>query len=163
MQYPTNKLHKGILHSVQPDGTQDGWASVGQVICNAHHLFCGIFDIGKKQKAEDEQRLRNEKHVADWILVVSSLLTWYQGMKQPTISKRQVRGAHAAVQWLMRFIATVAPRIGGMTNNTIKRHLVLHLCEDILDHGVPDNVNSAYAESAHITLAKASTSQDTQK
>jgi hypothetical protein len=49
-----------------------------------------------------------------------------------------------------------------MTNNTIKRHLVLHICEDILDHGVPDNVNSAYAESAHITLAKV-TSQNTQK
>ena len=93
---------------------------------------------------------------------MSSLLTWYQWMKQPTISKRQVKGSHAAVQWLMRFIARVAPCIGGMTNNTIKRHLVLHLCEDILDHGVPDNVNSAFAESAHITLAKI-TSHNTQK
>ena len=36
------------------------------------------------------------------------------------------------------------------------------LCKDILDHGVPDNVNSAYAESAHITLAKI-TSRNTQK
>jgi hypothetical protein len=117
--------------------------------------FRGIFAVGKKQKqAKDEQRLRNEKHIGDWILVVSSLLTWYQWMKQPTISKKQVKGSHAAVQWLMRFIATVAPRTGGMTNNTIKRHLVLHICEDILDHGVPDNVNSAYAESAHISLAK---------
>ena len=89
--------------------------------------FRSIFGIGKKQKAEDEQRLRNEKHVADWILVVSSLLTWYQWMKQLTISKRQVKGSHAAVQWLMCFIATVAPCIGEMTNNAIKRHLVLHL------------------------------------
>ena len=62
----------------------------------------------------------------------------------------------------MRLVAEVAPRPGGMTNNTIKRHLVLHLCEDILDHGVPDNVNSAYAESAHIPLAKL-TSRNTQK
>ncbi|KAI2494827.1 hypothetical protein MHU86_19722 [Fragilaria crotonensis] len=53
-------------------------------------------------------------------------------------------------------------RPGAMGNNTIKTHLVLHLCEDILDHGVPDNVNSAYAESAHIPLAKA-TSRNTQK
>jgi hypothetical protein len=63
--------------------------------------FRGIFAIGKKRKAEDEQRLRNEKHVADWILVVSSLLTWFQWMKQPTILKRQVKGSHAAVQWLI--------------------------------------------------------------
>ncbi len=63
--------------------------------------FLGIFAIGKKQKqAKDEQRLRNEKHIGDWILVVSFLLTWYQWMKQPTISKKQVKGSHSAVQCL---------------------------------------------------------------
>jgi hypothetical protein len=74
---------------------------------------------------------------------VSSLLAWHQWMKQPTISKKLVRRSHACMQWLMQSVAEVAPRPGGMTNNTIKRHLVLHLCEDVLDHGVPDNVNSA--------------------
>ncbi|KAI2511656.1 hypothetical protein MHU86_2722 [Fragilaria crotonensis] len=49
-----------------------------------------------------------------------------------------------------------------MGNNTIKTHLVLHLCEDILDHGVPDNVNSVYAESSHIPMSKL-TSRNTQK
>ena len=39
---------------------------------------------------------------------------------------------------------------------------MLHLCEDILDHGVPDNVNSAYAESAHIPLSKL-TARNTRK
>ena len=75
-------------------------------------------------------------------------------MKQSTIAKKQIKGSHVAVQWLMRLMATVAPRTTGMTNNTIKKHLVLHLCEDILDLSVPDNVNSAYSESAHIPLAK---------
>ena len=41
-----------------------------------------------------------------------------------------------------------------MGNSKIKMHLALHLCKDTLDHGVPDNDNSAYAESAHIPLAK---------
>ena len=49
-----------------------------------------------------------------------------------------------------------------MGNNTIKNHLVLHICEDILDHGVPENMNSAYAESAHIPLSKM-TARNTQK
>ena len=126
--------------------------------------FRVIFSVGSKQKAAvpEEQKLRNEAHISDWILVVSSLLTWHQWMKQPTISKKQIKGSHAAVQWLMRLMATVAPRTTGMSNNTIKKHLVLHLCEDILDHGVPDNVNSAYPESAHIPLAKI-TSRNTQK
>ena len=93
--------------------------SVGQVIRDAHDIVSRHLWHWEKLKAEDEQRLRNEKHVADWILVVSSLLTWYQWMKQLTISKRQVKGSHAAVQWLMCFIATVAPCIGEMTNNAI--------------------------------------------
>lgn len=127
--------------------------------------FRGIFGVGKKRKVVtpgDEQRLRNEAHIADWELVVKCLLTWFQWMKQPKITTQQVRRSHKAIQWLMRVIADVAPRPGGMSNNTIKRHLVLHLREDILDHGVPDNVNSAYAESAHIPLAKI-TSRNTQK
>jgi hypothetical protein len=57
----------------------------------------------------------------------------------------------------------VAPRLsGGMLNNTIKMHLVLHNGEDILNFGVPENVNSAYAESAHIPISK-ETTKNTQK
>ncbi len=55
----------------------------------------------------------------------------------------------------MHQVGGVAPRPKGMGSNTIKTHPVLHhLSEDILDHGVLDNVNSAYAESAHIPLSK---------
>jgi hypothetical protein len=82
-------------------------------------------------------------------------------MKQPTIAKSQVRKSQFALQWLMHHVAAVSPCSSGMGNNTIKTHLVLHLGEDILDHGVPDNVNSAYAESAHIPLAKV-TAKNTQ-
>ncbi len=67
-----------------------------------------------------------------------------------------------AVQWLMRNVANVCPQQTGMGNNTIKDHLVLRMCEDIFDHGVPENVNSANAESAHIPLSKM-TARNTQK
>jgi hypothetical protein len=117
-----------------------------------------------KKEAEDPKLkvLRNPNHIEDWILVVSSLLQWLQWMKQSTISRAQVNKSHRAVQWLMRRVAEVSPRQGGMGTNTIKTHLVLHICEDMLDHGVPQNVNSAYAESAHIPLAK-DTARKTQR
>lgn len=128
----------------------------------ALHTTCfrSIFNVGKKvtpKEGVNDQRLCYSNHIEDWIVVVSCLLVWHQWMKQPTIPKKMVRRSHVAVQWLMRFVAQVAPRPSGMGNNTIKTHLVLHLCEDILDHGVPENVNSAYAESAHIPLAKITT------
>ena len=59
-------------------------------------------------------------------------------------------------------MANISLRETGMGNDTINTHLVLHICDDIHDHGVPESVNSAYAESAHITLAKR-TSANTQK
>ena len=77
-------------------------------------------------------------------------------------TKMQVKKSHYAVKWLMRSMKRISPCATGMGNNTIKMHLVLHICEDILDHSIPENVNSAYAESAHITLAKR-TSSNTQK
>jgi Plavaka transposase len=113
-------------------------------------------------KRDRERNLCFESHVTDWILAVSSLLQWHQWMKQSTIPRHQVAKSQHAVQWLMRHVADVCPRPKGMGNNTIKTHLVLHLCEDILDHGVPENVNSAYAESAHIPLSKL-TARNTQK
>ncbi|KAI2512006.1 hypothetical protein MHU86_2294 [Fragilaria crotonensis] len=132
----------------------------------ALHTTCfrAIFDVGKKEPrlGVPDQRLRYENHVTDWIDIVTALLVWHQWMKQPSIPKKMVKRSHVAVQWLMRVVAEVAPRPGAMGNNTIKTHLVLHLCEDILDHGVPENVNSSYAESAHIPLAKV-TSRNTQK
>ena len=67
-----------------------------------------------------------------------------------------------AVQWLMRHVANVCRQQTGMGNNTIKNHLVLHHSKDILDHGVPENVNIAYAKSAHIPLSKL-TAHNTQK
>ena len=112
--------------------------------------------------APEVQRQQNEAHISDWILVVLSLLTWHQWMKQPTIAKKQIKGSHLAVQWMMHLMATVTPCTTGMTNNTIKKHLVLYLSEEILDHGVPANVDSAYPELAHIPLAKI-TSRNTEK
>ena len=53
-----------------------------------------------------------------------------------------VKHSHLAVEWLMHVVAEVTPCPSAMGNNTIKTHLVLHLCEDILDHGVLENVNS---------------------
>jgi hypothetical protein len=56
----------------------------------------------------------------------------------------------------------IAPHPTGMKNNAIKLPLVLHLADDIFNHGVPQNFNSSFAESAHISLAK-DTACNTQK
>ena len=62
----------------------------------------------------------------------------------------------------MRLVKFVAPRFKGMSNNTIKMHMVLHIHEDILNFGVPEVMNSAYAELSHRPVAKL-TIRNTQK
>ena len=109
-----------------------------------------------------EGKFGNDIHIADWILLLESLLQWHQWLKKPTMSKFVVMRSSKTMRWLMRKFQNIAHREKGMQHNTIKMHLVLHLAEDILDHGVPHNVNSAFTESAHIPLAK-DTSRNTQK
>ena len=115
-----------------------------------------------RSKYRNEMGLGNTAHITDWITLVTSLLQWHAWLKQDTIPKTLVNKSKMAVKWLMRQFKFIAPRPTGMKNNTIKFHLVLHLADDILDHGVPQNFNSSFAESAHISLAK-DTARNTQK
>jgi hypothetical protein len=64
----------------------------------------------------------------------------------------------------MRLLAFVAPILAGaMGNATIRRtHLVFHIAKNILNFGVPEVMNSSYAESAHISISK-DTTRNTQK
>jgi hypothetical protein len=106
--------------------------------------------------------LGNKAHITDWVLLLSSLLQWHEWLKQDTISKASIRRSRPAVRWLLRQFKFIAPRTKGMKHRTIKMHLVLHIADDILNHGVPQNFNSSFAESAHIPIAK-DTSRNTQK
>lgn len=110
----------------------------------------------------EDKGLGNPAHITDWVTLLNGLLQWHQWLKQDNIPRLQVKRSIHATKWLMRQFKFIAPRLKGMKNNTIKMHLVLHIAHDILDHGVPQNVNSAFAESAHIPLAK-DTSRNTQK
>jgi hypothetical protein len=62
-QHPTTKYHQGILHSLQSDGTHDGWVSVGQDICDARHLLLRhlCYQDQKMSKASKRENM----HVAD--------------------------------------------------------------------------------------------------
>jgi Plavaka transposase len=118
--------------------------------------------FSSRSKYRNEMGLGNTAHITDWITLVTSLLQWHAWLKQDTIPKTLVNKSKMATKWLMRQFKFIAPRPTGMKNNTIKFHLVLHLADDILDHGVPQNFNSSFAESAHISLAK-DTARNTQK
>jgi hypothetical protein len=104
----------------------------------------------------------NDNSIADWKLLLSSLLEWWAWMQQPQIDRRCVKRSIYAASYLLQLLKTVAPRHDGMKNNTVKIHLVFHMAEDIKNFRVPEIFNSAYAESAHIPIPK-KTVKNTQK
>ena len=84
-------------------------------------------------------------------------------LKQPEMRRTSVVKSGYATSHLIRLLWYVAPRLtGDMKSNTIKTHLVLHIHEEILNFGVPEVMNSSYAESGHITICK-DTTRTTQK
>ena len=112
---------------------------------------------------EVDMSLSNPDFVEDWKMFLSSLLEWHAWLKQSRILRLSVSRSGVAVSSLMRSLKFVAPQLSGaMGNTTIKTHLVLHMEEDILNSGVPEVMNTSYAESAHITISK-DTACNTQK
>ena len=124
-----------------------------------------IFDRSRLlavHRGQKDKRPGHDNFIADWKLLLSSLLEWWAWMKQPQISRKHAQRSKYATAYLLRLLKSVAPNFDGMKNNTVKTHLVLHMADDIQDFGVPEVFNSAYAESAHIPIAK-KTVRNTQK
>ena len=140
-----------------------GHEVVGCLVVMLFSLHTSYFQsIFSAKKHRVIGNLGHHDHITDWILLLESLLHWHKWLKQPVVKKYMVSRSSKATRWLMRLFQNAAPRESGMKNNTIKMHLVVHLAEVIFDHGVPQNMNSAFTESAHIPLAK-DTSRNTQR
>ena len=90
----------------------------------------------------------------EWIILLECLLQWNEWLHQEMISITEVNKSQRAVQWLMRQMKYVSPRNSGMQWKLIKFHFMVHLKQDILDHGVPQNINSGPTETNHKKTSK---------
>jgi hypothetical protein len=156
---PRTMFRKGISSTAHMKGHEYRGCLLVFLISMYTTRFKQIFSAPRFKKLG---RLGNDHFIDDWKTLLSSLLEWHEWLKKPVISRDSARKSGDAVCWLMRWMKKVAPRHKGMKNNTIKMHLVHHIASDILDFGVPQNMNSAFAESAHIQTSKV-TAQNTQR
>ena len=127
-------------------------------------------EIFKKSRASGKvsdklMALSNPGFVKDWRTLVSLFLEWHAWLKQQAEIRRS-----SVVQISIRHFGPDASSsvccpsrlTGVMKSNTIKTHLVLYIHDGILNFGVPEVMNSSYAESGHITICK-DTTRNTQK
>ena len=95
-------------------------------------------------------------------MLLESLLCWEQWLKKDRMKRREVSNSCRAHRHLMRLVEFVAPRSRGMKHCRIKFHLGLHIAGDVLDFGVPANVDSTPLECSHKTNMKV-TAANTQR
>jgi len=85
----------------------------------------------------------------DWSQLVETLLQWERWLRSPTMEKKHVRQARDKHRYILYLLKKVAKRSEGMQFKTQKFHGVVHLADDILNFGVPLEVDTGSNESGH--------------
>lgn len=87
--------------------------------------------------------------IADWVLLIETLLQWEEWMKSPIMRKKHVYAARQKHRYIMYLVRKVAQRQKGMGLKLTKFHAILHIADDILNFGVPLEVDTGSNESGH--------------
>jgi hypothetical protein len=108
---PRTMFRKGISSTVHLKGHDNRGCLFVFLISMYTTRYKQIFSAPRFKKL---WRLGNEDLIADWKILLSSLLKWHEWLKKPIISRDSARKSGKAVCWLMRWMKKVAPRHTGM-------------------------------------------------
>ena len=118
----------------------------GILLCLAAALRC---DKVRSELAQHRALFKEDGVLQDWQLLVETLLEWEQWLKSDKLPVKQVKLAQNKNRELMYLIKKVGRRTQGMGLKIIKFHAIIHLADDILNFGVPMEVDTGSNESAH--------------
>ena len=101
--------------------------------------------------------LRGQKHfkdahdtaLDDWLLLIETMLEWESYLNEPLMYKKHVKRLEKKHRFIMYLMRKVAMRQTGMGLKLLKFHTILHIWEDILQFGVPLEINTSFNESFH--------------
>ena len=87
--------------------------------------------------------------INDWILMVETLIQWEAFLKSDRMESKHVKRLREKHRYLMFLFKRICNRVKGMGLKTMKFHGILHLFQDIMNFGVPMNVDTGSVESHH--------------
>jgi hypothetical protein len=90
-----------------------------------------------------------QEQVADWIMLLESLIQWEVWLRQPSMKTSEIHRAKRKHKFMMALFKKIVRRQEGMGLKITKFHVILHLVEDILDFGVPTVFDTGSNEMAH--------------
>ena len=139
--YPKTRFASGILR-----GKLNAKDFPGILLCLGITMRC----TAVREMLPRRRRLTfNAGVVRDWQLLIDTLLQWEQWLKSDKLQLNHVKKSQQKHRYLMYLMKKVGRRVEGMGLKITKFHSIMHLTDDILNFGVPMEVDTGSNESGH--------------
>ena len=93
--------------------------------------------------------------IDNWKMLVELLLQWEMWLKSHKLNKSDVIKSKEKNKIIMYYIKKIGRRAEGMGLKIVKFHGILHLADDILNFGVPMEVDTGSNKRGHKAMKKA--------
>jgi hypothetical protein len=104
---------------------------------------------GRKLLASKKRQFGELTLIRDWSMLVETLLQWERWLRSDSMEKKHVKKAEKIHKYIMYLLKKVAKREKGMSFKLTKFHGIVHIASDILNFGVPLEVDTGFNESGH--------------
>ena len=104
---------------------------------------------GRALLRQKKAHFGDEDAIRDWSQLVETMLQWERWLKSTSMEKHHVKQAQVKHRYIMYLMKKVAKRTTGMQLKLTKFHGVVHMADDILNFGVPMEVDTGSNESGH--------------
>lgn len=104
---------------------------------------------GSRRLLTKRPAFRAHGYLENWIMLLETLLEWEAWLKSRKMQRRHVERAKKKHRYIMYLIKTISPRNTGMGLKVVKFHAIMHMADDILNFGVPRELDTGSNESHH--------------
>jgi hypothetical protein len=102
----------------------------------------------QKKKGAEEKKF-TPTNMTDWVMMLETMLEWEEWLKSDEMKKVHVMRSKQKHRYIMYLIKKVMSRTKGMGLKIAKFHCIMHLADDIMNFGVPMEVDTGSNESGH--------------
>lgn len=145
--FPRTKFTKGIMKGKLMAHEYSGLILVLAAALRSSRGRHVIMEHATTNK--QKQNFQDERWVVDWILLLETQLQLLQWLKSPKISVVEATRMQVKCREYMELTRVVGKREEGMKHKTMNFHGTLHVADDMLNFGVPTNVDTKSDEMHH--------------
>jgi hypothetical protein len=104
---------------------------------------------GRAMLRRKKKNFGNDNLLRDWSQLVETMLQWERWLKSTSMEKHHVKEAKEKHRYIMYLMKKVLKRTTGMQLKLTKFHGIVHMADDILNFGIPLEVDTGTNKSGH--------------